>query len=275
MAKHALSDMTFVEFGARLAERPVILLPFGSQEEQGPHAPMGDYRLTEAIAARVAAAADAIAAPTVPFGFAEFFRAVPGGIQLRAATFTAVVTDVVGAFLDHGIDHLVVLNGHTTNAPLIDQALRAIRRDTGVVVPLINLWQCLADDTWRAIHGPDAPAVRGHGGDPVTSSYLHLFPDLVRMDLVQPSVRAPAFGLPTIGPAGVRFEGATVQLPLDCTEVNADGMLGGDATRASAAAGERIVDEIVGTCTRFVRHFRACDPRDPTRAPAPQPGEAP
>ncbi|MBP0574509.1 hypothetical protein J8J40_28205, partial [Mycobacterium tuberculosis] len=90
---------------------------------------------------------------------------------------------------------------------LIDQALRAIRRDTGVLVPLINLWQCLGDETWRTIHGADAQAVRGHGGDPVTSAYLHLFPELVRMDLVRPAVRAPAFGLPTVGPAGVRFEG--------------------------------------------------------------------
>lgn len=267
MTKRALKEMTFVEFGARLAERPVVLLPFGSQEEQGPHAPMGDFMLTDAIADRVAAAADAIVAPTVPFGFAEFFRAVPGGIQLRAATFTAVVTDVVGAFLDHGVDHLVILNGHTTNAPLIDQALRAIRRETGVLVPFINLWQCLPDAVWREIHGPDAQAVRGHGGDPVTSAYHHLFPDLLRPDLIKPSVRAAAFGLPTIGPAGVRFEGATVQLPLDCTEVSADGMLGGDASRASAAAGARIVNEIVGICARFVTHFRACDPRDPTTLP--------
>jgi creatinine amidohydrolase len=216
----------------------------------------------------VAAAADAVAAPTVPFGFADFFRAVPGGIQLRATTFVAVVEDVVTAFLDHGIDHLVILNGHTTNAPLIDQAVRGIRRTTGVVVPSINLWQCLPDTVWREIHGADAAAVRGHGGDPVTSAYLHLFPDLVRPDLVRPSGRRPAFGLPTVGPAGVRFEASTVQMPLDCTEINADGMLGGDASRASAAAGARIVAEIVGFCARFVTHFRGCDPRDPAPAPA-------
>ncbi len=46
--KHALKDMTVAEFRDRLPSDPVILLPFGSQEEQGPHAPMGDYMLTEA-----------------------------------------------------------------------------------------------------------------------------------------------------------------------------------------------------------------------------------
>ena len=48
--KHALKDMTVAEFRDRLTAGPVVLLPFGSQEVQGPHAPMGDYMLTEAVA---------------------------------------------------------------------------------------------------------------------------------------------------------------------------------------------------------------------------------
>ena len=82
--KHALKDMTVAEFRDRLDDRPVILLPLGSQEEQGPHVPMGDYLLAEAVALRAAELSGAIAAPCLPFGFAEFFRGFPGGIQLRA-----------------------------------------------------------------------------------------------------------------------------------------------------------------------------------------------
>jgi creatinine amidohydrolase len=37
--KHTLKDMTVAEFRDRLSPETVILLPFGSQEEQGPHAP--------------------------------------------------------------------------------------------------------------------------------------------------------------------------------------------------------------------------------------------
>ena len=36
------------------AENPVILLPMGSHEDQGPHAPMGDYLLAEKIASTLA-----------------------------------------------------------------------------------------------------------------------------------------------------------------------------------------------------------------------------
>ncbi|HEY9348145.1 MAG TPA: creatininase family protein, partial [Inquilinus sp.] len=256
LRKHALKDMTFVEFRERLAERPVILLPFGSQEEQGPHAPMGDFMLTERLSVLAAEAADAIAAPTVPFGYADFFRTVPGGVQLRAETFSAVLEDTVTAFLDHGVEHLVVFNGHSSNAPLIDQTLRRLRRERGVAVAALNIWRLIPPELWRELHGDKAGQARGHGGDPLTSVYLHLFPELMRPDLVRPATPSQAFGLPTDGVAAVSFEGLPVQMPLDVTEVNPDGMLGGDPTLADAAIGARIVEHIVGFTARFVAHFR-------------------
>ena len=74
---------------------PVILLPMGSQEDQGPHAPMGDYLLAEKVAelaalARHRARARArVVAPVLPFGGADFFGAMPGGIAMHQATLTA------------------------------------------------------------------------------------------------------------------------------------------------------------------------------------------
>lgn len=264
--KHALKDMTVAEFRDRLADDPVILLPMGSHEEQGPHAPMGDYQLAEAIAERVAAASGAISAPCLPFGYAEFFRGFPGGIQLRAATFCAVVEDMVGAFLDHGIERVLILNGHSTNASLIDQVLRKIRAERGVAVASLDLWRAIPDDLWIDIHGADAARARGHGGDPVTSVCMHLFPEKMRPDLARPSSRADAFGLPSLGPSGVRFEGVAVNLPLNAHEVNADGMLGGDPALASAAAGKALVAHLTGLGARLVDHLRRCDPRDPMGA---------
>lgn len=268
-SKHVLADMTFAEFGERLAERPVVILPFGSQEEQGPHAPMGDWMLTRDLAAMTAEASGAIVAPTVPFGYADFFRAVPGGIQLRASTFTAVVEDVATAFLDHGIEHLLIFNGHSSNAPLIEQAARLIRREHGVAIPCINIWRSLPDSLWRELYGADVARARGHGGEPMTSVYLHLYPDRVRPDLIRPSGNAHALGLPTTGVSGVAFEGMPIQFPLDVTEVNSDGMMGGDATLASAEKGAVIAQYIIGFAARFIEHFRRCDPRRIALEPVP------
>ncbi len=45
-----MGTLTGDEGRAIYATNPVILLPMGSQEDQGPHAPMGDYLLAEKIA---------------------------------------------------------------------------------------------------------------------------------------------------------------------------------------------------------------------------------
>ncbi|PZX56332.1 creatininase family protein [Cereibacter changlensis] len=267
--KHALKDMTVAEFRDRLAEDPVILLPLGSHEEQGPHAPMGDYLLAEAIALRAAERSGAIAAPCLPFGYAEFFRGYPGGIQLRAPTFRAVLDDMVTAFLDHGLNRILILNGHSTNAALIDETLRALRRRTGVAVASVDLWRSIPDSLWTEIHGPDAAKARGHGGDPVTSVSMYLRPETMRPDLMQAARPAEAMGLPSIGASGVRFEGLAVNLPLDGHELHPDGMFGGDPALASAEAGERIVEHLTGYCARLVAHLRQHDPRRPVAEPMP------
>ena len=266
--KHALNEMTAAEFRDRLLDEPVILLPLGSQEVQGPHAPMGDYRLAEAIALRAAELAEAIAAPCLPFGYAEFFRGFPGGIQLRAATFTAVLEDMLGAFLDHGLERLLILNGHSSNAPLIDQVLRRVRRERGVAVASIDLWRAIPDSLWAELYGDDAARARGHGGEPITSVSAHLFPDLMRPDLARPAASATALGRPATGVAGVRFEGVQVAVPLDAHEINADGMLGGDAGLASPEAGRAIFEHLAGLCARLAMHLRACDPHEPMAGPS-------
>lgn len=261
--KHALKDLTWVEFRARMAERPVILLPFASQEEQGPHAPMGDWMLTERLSILAAEAADAIAAPTMPFGWADFFRAVPGGIALKPETFKSVLLDVCDNFLAHGLEHLVIFNGHSSNYPLIDQATRQVKRERGVFIPCLNIWQIGPASFWREIHGDKAAEARGHGGDPLTSVYLYLMPELVRRDLIAPRADRTAFGLTPSGVNAASFEGVTVNLPFDVTDVTENGVISGDPRLSSAEIGKRICEFVVDATARFARHWRSCDPRDP------------
>jgi creatinine amidohydrolase len=261
--KHALKDMTWVEFGERLKDpvKPVILLPLGSQEEQGPHCPMGDYMLAEILAIRAAAQADAIAAPVLPFGNADYFKPVPGGIQLRAETFALVMEDMITAFLDHGIEHVVIFNGHTSNISLIEQVTRKLKKERGLIIPTIQVWQVMPPAVWAEIHGPDHSKAKGHGADPMTSVYLHLAPEIMRMDLAAPRQARDALGLKTVGVRAVQFEDSTIELPLDVTDVTANGVMGGDSGMASAEKGAKIADWITGYTARFIAHFRAQDPR--------------
>lgn len=258
--KHALKEMSFVEFGERMKENPVVLIPLGSQEEQGPHAPMGDYMLSEKLAEQVAERSGAIVAPTIPFGYADVFRSMPGGIQLRASTFCALLEDAIGAFLDHGLNRIVLFNGHTGNAGLIDQTVRKLKTRTGLIVPSINIWKAIPHSLWVRLHGDLAEQAGGHGADPITSVYWHLFPELMRPDLQQTSQAAKAFGLNTIGLSAVSFLGSEVAVPLDAIEVNQYGLIGGDSSLSTAEIGEAFAEHIISYASAFISHFRVCDP---------------
>jgi len=257
MSKFRLAEMTFREFQQRIDENPVILLPLGSQEEQGPTAPMGDFMLTDALAAQVAERAGAIAAPTLPFGYGDYFRPVPGGIQLRAETFCAVLRDYADNFLDHGLSRLVILNGHSGNAPMIDRVTRGIRTERGVVVPSINLWRLHTPEVWEEAYGVAAGKGFGHGAEPLGSVYTYFFPQHMRPDLRETPANGKTFmGFETSGFAAVKFRGLDIAMPLDVTDVTDNGIAGGDPGLVSAAAGRRIAEHIVATAADFVRAFR-------------------
>lgn len=263
MAKHLLKDMTFLEFAERIGrEDPVIILPLGSQEEQGPVAPMGDWMLTDALAARVAEKAGAVAAPTMPFGYADYFRAVPGGVQFRAATFRAVLRDMVDAFLDHGLERLLVFNGHSGNHAAIDETLRLVRAERGVIVPWVNVWRMIPPAVWQAAHGEAAAQAQGHGGDPVTSVSLYLCPELCRPDLVQaPDAGRQLLGLPTAGLGSVRLGRTEVNVPIDVTDHCDNGIVSGDPRLANATAGRLIADHIVAETVALVEHLKTAPVR--------------
>jgi creatinine amidohydrolase len=226
---------------------------------------MGDFMLTDALAAEVAERAGAIVAPTLPFGYGDYFRPIAGGIQLRAETFCAVLRDFADNFLNHGLTRLVILNGHSGNAPMIDRVVRGIRADRGVVVPSINLWRLHTPQIWTEAYGVPAGTGFGHGAEPLGSVYTHLFPHLMRPDLRESPGNGRTFmGFETAGMAAVRFRGIEIAMPLDITDITTNGIAGGDPTLASAEAGKRIAEHIVSTAADFVKTFREAEMPPPS-----------
>ena len=67
--------------------------------------------------------------------------------------------------------------------------------------------------------------------------------------------------------AAASFEGVSVNLPLDVTEVTENGIIAGDPARSTAEIGAGIVEWLIAFTARFAGHFRQCDPRDIQSAP--------
>ncbi len=168
---------------------PVILLPMGSHEDQGPHAPMGDYLLAEKIAELAAVKATAagtrtVVAPVLPFGGADFFGPMIGGIAITPPTLTAVITDMVASLHRTGLTRIIVINGHGGNVGPIAEVARALYREKKLLLPSLYLWR-IAYGLMPGLFGADLAAkVAGHGADPLTSLGLHLLPEILRPDMI-------------------------------------------------------------------------------------------
>ncbi len=269
--KHLLEQMTFLEFKERMDDDPVIILTLGSVEVQGPCNPMGDFMLATRIAAAVAERTGAIATPCMPFGFAEVFRDVPGGMQLSANTFRAILTEMICTFLDHGLERIVILNGHTGNNALVDLVTRAIRRERGIVVPWINIWPTgiLAN---QQAHGENAPRSTGHGSDPIGSVYEYYYPELTRREMARPPEPVKTvLGLPTTGLTGIRLGNVPVGAPVNMLD-HCDATVGGDPALANAESGKIFADFIIDTASKLIEHMKTATVRQPIVSGSPHAG---
>ncbi|MHB1304972.1 MAG: creatininase family protein [Acidiphilium sp.] len=256
--KTRLDDLTSAELRDVLSLRPLVLLPLGSQEDQGAHAPMGDYRLATELATRIAATASlagtpTLAAPTLPFGAADHFGAVPGGMALAPATFRAVLADLLEDLRRNGLDRIVILNGHGGNAPIVHEVTLGIRRAGGPIIPSFYLWK-VARRLMERRTGI-APARYGHGGEPLASLALALRPDAARPDLaVPPGTAGKLLGRDIAGFGALEFEGVEIDAPVEYREL-APGSAAADATGADAVLGGAVVEELVALAARFCAHM--------------------
>ena len=246
-----------------LAANPVILLPMGSHEDQGPHSPMGDYLLAEKVAELAALSATkagtrTLVAPVVPFGGADFFGPMVGGIAITPATLTSVITDMVASLHRNGLTRLIVINGHGGNVGPIAEVSRALYRDKKIVMPSLYLWR-IAYGFMPALLGADlADKVAGHGADPLTSLGLHLLPELTRTEMIPaatPLKRDPQLDLAFTGLGTASFEGAEVGMPHEYDEIYNQGVAQGDPHLASADNGRILTEKLVDLTARFAAHF--------------------
>ena len=244
---------------------PVILLPMGSHEDQGPHAPMGDYLLAEKVAELAAlrateAGTRTVVAPVIPYGAEDHFGSMAGGIAISEATLTSVIADQVASLHRHKLTRIIVINGHGGNVGPVAAVAREVHRRTGMLIPSLYLWRIAYGMLPKLIGAEKAAAVSGHGADPLTSIGLHLFPDLVRRDMIPAAAnlkRSAQLDIPYTALGAASFEGAEVGLPIEYDEVYNLGVAKGDPNLSSAETGAKLVDELTGLVARFAAHFAA------------------
>jgi creatinine amidohydrolase len=252
------AEMSWREVEEAIQGGAAALVPMGSTEEHGPHAPTGDYMIADAITERVAANTGDVMTPTIPFSYSEYFRHYPGTVTLQPETLTLLVRDTVYCLLDQGFRHVILFNGHKGNEPILLTLIRQIRRERGLLVPIVApLGFGLTGALQRELYG-DTPT--GHGGEPIGSIVSYLRPDLINLDRADAWETKDYLGLPASGLNGVVFEGRVVNLAINMEDVTPPSGSLSDPRVASADKGQRIVENAVEGLSSFVRWFKTIDP---------------
>ncbi len=108
-------DWRMVEDWVRADDRAV--LPLGSTEQHAGLSLLTDTILAERVAVEAAEPLGVPVFPAVPFGLAPIFQAFPGSMTLRVETLCALLRDLLDSLKRSGFRRIVLVNGHSGNAP--------------------------------------------------------------------------------------------------------------------------------------------------------------
>src|SRR5882762_1812533 len=100
-----LEDMTWPEAKARFDAGAVVVMPIGAASKaHGPHLPLKTDALTaRALGQGLIERLPVVAAPVLGFGFYPAFTAFAGSQHLSAATFKALLGELLGNLRGHGV----------------------------------------------------------------------------------------------------------------------------------------------------------------------------
>ena len=111
-----LGEMTNPQVEDFLKTGHTVLVPTGSTEQHGPHAPLlTDVLIPQEIARRVAPQVGAVVAPPINYALSYPHVGFAGLVHIRIPTFMAVIEDLCVSFASVGFKRIVFLNGHYDN----------------------------------------------------------------------------------------------------------------------------------------------------------------
>ena len=240
-------ELTWEDVAAlRASGMDMVILPVGATEQHGRHLPLGvDTYSAEAVAHGASARTGIPVLPALAIGCSlGHSRKWPGTLSLRPETLTRILVDVVEWVESASFSRMLVLNGHYTNWAPLRSGLETIRHERpGMRLAIRSLWD-LSPEIGRRY---SEDAANFHANQAETSLMLALRPDLVRREraAAEPDRSAGRFFTYRVDQESVH--GAV-----------------GDPTRATAEAGQSLLDLMIDTLARdLAAALKETPPLDP------------
>jgi creatinine amidohydrolase len=190
----------------------------------------------------------------VAYGLDEHHMDFPGTISVDMQTLLAYLADVAISVSRHGFSHILIVNGHGSNAAIADLVARRIVLKTGIVCgamsPNAAVDPTLAEPTLSQMRR-SGPGGIAHAGEYETAMMLHLRPDLVQMDKAireMGQLKLEYFNWDHSEPSILSWQ--------DWWSRMSESGVCGDPTVATAEFGRALFETTVENFVRFVREFR-------------------
>lgn len=222
------------------------ILPMGSIEFHGPHAPLGtDSIIATDIAERVAKRLGGVLFPLIAYSHCpSATKGYPGTVSVRTETMIGYLTEVFRGILAAGVKGILVLNAHDGNIEVVKAAGEVIADEfPDRFVLLINWWQTLPESFVNSLGFFSQSGGHGHGGPLETSVVQAIKPDTVELSKGKDIDLKPG--------------SANEALHVVCGENHRETWAGyhGRVSEASKEKGETLIEESVKRIVRAVQEW--------------------
>lgn len=250
LTEYRYNRLTWPEINDAVAAQKLVILPTGSTEQHGPHLPLDvDVFLCESVCLEVGrrAADRVLVLPPISYGLNLHHIDFPGTVHIEPETFIAFCLNITKSLAYHGFEKILLVNGHGSNAPLVDLIARKTVLATNSLCFATGYFYFLLEAFEQVRESP----VMAHADEFETSLYLHLAPERVRMDLAaEDNDRMGKFvSSDSTGNYPVRFNDFWGRWTRSGVH--------GDPTKATAEKGQVIFEAAVDGLVQLVDELRA------------------
>lgn len=251
-----LEKSSWAQVKAYFEKNDTVVVPLGSVENHGSHMGLGtDFIIPTHLVNMLQSRTDVLCAPTMPYGMADHHMEFPGTLTIGHDGLYLVMSRIAEQLYDYGARHIVFLNGHGGNTPVLQRIGIAMARK-GCLCAIIDWW---------SLAGKLNPAwAGGHAGAEETSAMMVAAPDAVHMDLAMefhPKDLSPE--LPFAAANDVLCDGVPVTVPRPVSSHSKSGWFGKDDIQtASVQWGEEMLAGVADFIASFIDKFQRAECSD-------------
>lgn len=170
---------TWKELEEKINKKTVAVIPIGSIEQHGLHAPLGtDYFIADGFAKTLKDNEHTLVIPTIPVGVAEYHRHFSGSLWVKPETLKRYIGEIIKSIAFHGIKKVIVINGHGGNREPLKEMARYLKMEENIEVIVWTWFESIENDIID-IYGVRPPL---HADEAETAMLLNFVPEHVRED---------------------------------------------------------------------------------------------